>query len=237
MNETDTTVRLANYIFSGKAKPGERLIERDLCEILGISRIPVREALGKLIAKGVLVRDDFNRSVCMREYDSQEVRDLLECREAIEIASVRMVCEKSTAQSLVYFEVLCDQMMEEVGSSVSARWTDLDRRFHQSLVEASGNRRFINDFAYLVSESHYVFYVHPNRKALLQSAGVEVEKHMRQVIDDHLQVVSALRDRNVQKAVDSLRQHLRTASGRLSREILSAESKLLINRSDSRLMG
>lgn len=223
MDTSDSTIRLANYIFSGAVAPGGYLVERELSRILEISRIPVREALGKLIARGVLVRDKHKGSVRMRKYDSREVSDLLEYREAIEIASVRAACQKCAERGLIYFEVICDQMMEEVGGLVSPRWIELDRRFHQAIVEASENRRFIDDFSYLVSESHYVFYVHPAREALPSRDGGGIEAHMRDVVEDHRKVVSALRARAVDLAVDSLRSHLRTASERLSREIVKTE--------------
>ena len=68
--------KLVRLIFSEEFLPGDRLIERDLAARLDLSRIPVREGLQKLVSKGILLKDEVNRGLRLREYSPDEVAHL-----------------------------------------------------------------------------------------------------------------------------------------------------------------
>ena len=225
ISSDDLDKRLFEHIFSGDLRPGSRLVERDLAKVLGISRIPVREALSRLTARGVLIKDEKNRSVRIRQYTVKEVQDLLEYREAIEVASMRVACEKRDPNCLMMLEVICDEMEQEISDQATRKWLQLDRRFHGMIVEASGNTRFIHDFVLLIDESYYVFHLHPTSKKIREAAqsNKSMRQHMQEVLKVHRDMVRAMRDQEAETAVALLRKHLRTVSDRLSRDILRAE--------------
>ena len=94
----------------------------------------------------------------LRDYGTAEVAHLHEYREAIELAATRAACHNRTATDLVQLDLVCDEMDREASNAPSSLWLELDWRFHQTLVEASRNERFINDFDLLMIECNYVFY-------------------------------------------------------------------------------
>ena len=102
--------KLLRYLFSGKFKPGSRVIERDVAKVLGLSRIPVRENIAQLTAKGILVRGRKNFSVRIREYNPTEIRHLKELRNAIEIVAAQSACTNRTAAQIRSMTRICDRL-------------------------------------------------------------------------------------------------------------------------------
>src|ERR1043165_4108355 len=105
--------RLVRLIFSEQYLPGDRLVERDLAAKLELSRIPVREGLQKLVSKGILLKDEVNRGLRLRDYGPAEVTHLHEYREAIDRAAPRAACHNRTATDLVQLDLTCDEMDRE----------------------------------------------------------------------------------------------------------------------------
>src|SRR5579859_6414026 len=87
--------QLADHIVlllaKGELQPGQRLFEAEICKMLGVSRIPVREALRLLQAQGV-VKTEPNRGSFMNSYGSEEAKEFLRIRLCVEqIALKRLV--------------------------------------------------------------------------------------------------------------------------------------------------
>lgn len=213
--------RLVRLIFSEEYLPGSRLVERDLAKKLELSRIPVREGLLKLASKGILLKDEVNRGLRLRDYSPAEVAHLHEYREAIELAAVRSACHHRTGTAIVQLELICDEMEQEAPHAPSPRWFELDWQFHQTIVETSGNSRFINDFDLLMIECNYVFYRLPdtmlpkgNRKDPLLSTLVHG------VVDAHRQIARLIEERDTNGAVEAMRLHLAGLSNRVHRDLV-----------------
>jgi DNA-binding GntR family transcriptional regulator len=81
--------KLVRLIFSEAYLPGDRLVERELAAKLRLSRFPVREGLQKLVSKGILLKDDVNRGLRLRDYSADEVAHLHKYRDAIELTAAR----------------------------------------------------------------------------------------------------------------------------------------------------
>ncbi len=75
--------RIRQQIVAGTLSPGARLVERNLAAELGVSRVPVREALRDLVAEGYAV-DRATRGIAVRDYPAEEIEELFEIREALE---------------------------------------------------------------------------------------------------------------------------------------------------------
>src|SRR5580704_8990840 len=100
--------RLADHlvimIARGELKPGQRIFEKEICEVQKVSRIPVREAFRLLQAQGV-VRTEPNRGTYVTEFTSDEMYEMLEIRLAVERIALRRILERgvSKAQITVHF--------------------------------------------------------------------------------------------------------------------------------------
>lgn len=216
--------KLVRLIFSEAYLPGDRLIERDLSAQLGLSRIPVREGLQKLVSKGILLKDDVNRGLRLRDYGPAEVTHLHEYREAIELAAGRAACHNRSATDLVHLDVICDDMEREAPNAPSPRWLELDWQFHQTIVEASGNERFLNDFDLLMIECNYVFYRLPDTRIPAASRDHPLLATLvHGVVEAHRQIAKLIGARDTNGVVEAMRQHLAGLSNRVHRDLVKSQ--------------
>ena len=82
--------QLALMIATGELKPGQRIFEKRICELKGVSRIPVREALRLLQAQGV-VRTEPNRGTYVTAFTADEMHEMFELRLAVERIALRRI--------------------------------------------------------------------------------------------------------------------------------------------------
>jgi DNA-binding GntR family transcriptional regulator len=196
-------------------------VERDLAKRLQLSRIPIREGLQKLVSKGILLKDEVNRGLRLRDYTPAEVTHLHEYREAIELAAARAACHNRTTTQLVQLDWICDQMEHEAPNAPSPRWLELDWQFHQTVVEISGNERFINDFDLLMIECNYVFYRLPD--TMIPATSKEnplLATLVHGVVDAHREIGRLLEMRDTNGVVEAMRLHLAGLSNRVHRDLV-----------------
>jgi len=107
----DTVVdHLRNFIVEGLLAPGVKLNERKLCEMLGISRTPLREALKVLAAEG-LIDISPNRGASVAQMSDAEIRDMFELMSGLEAFSGELACERITAAELADIKALHAAML------------------------------------------------------------------------------------------------------------------------------
>jgi DNA-binding GntR family transcriptional regulator len=92
--------QLAVMIATGELKPGQRVFEKKICEMKGVSRIPVREALRLLQAQGV-VRTEPNRGTYVTGFTADEMHEMFELRLAVERIALRRIIERRTPKALI----------------------------------------------------------------------------------------------------------------------------------------
>ena len=90
---------LRRAILKGELKPGERLMEVQLANRLGVSRTPVREAIRKLELEGLVTMIP-RRGAEVAEITEKNMRDVLEVRRALEELAVKIACEKMTDEEI-----------------------------------------------------------------------------------------------------------------------------------------
>jgi DNA-binding GntR family transcriptional regulator len=112
--------------------PGERISERGLEAGLGASRTPVRAALSRLRAEGLVRRDDRGWSVA--PLDLAELRHVAELREAVESAAVRLAAHRADPVAIARLDELLDHQPDDPEGGV--RWGE---EFHAELGALSGN--------------------------------------------------------------------------------------------------
>jgi DNA-binding GntR family transcriptional regulator len=216
--------KLVRLVFSEAYLPGDRLVERDLAKKLDLSRIPVREGLQKLVSKGILLKDKVHRGLRLRDYSPGEVTHLHEYREAIELAAARAACHNRSATDLVQLELICDAMEAEAPNAPSSRWLELDWQFHQTLVEASRNERFINDFDLLMIECNYVFYRLPDTMIPAKSRDNPLLATLvHGVVEAHREIGRLVAARDTNGVVEAMRLHLAGLSNRVHRDLVKSQ--------------
>jgi GntR family transcriptional repressor for pyruvate dehydrogenase complex len=161
--------RILDLIFQGKLPPGSRLpAERELAELIGVSRNTLRDALNKLEARGYLERRDRSGNyVCtaipqalsapLEEIVAQDVvglRDIVDIRKALEIWAVRKAAEAPTADLLKELKHCLRLMKANVAlrsDEQFARFSQADQKFHEVIAEMTGNPVYVHLFHYFTA--------------------------------------------------------------------------------------
>jgi len=132
-------VVIRNAIVNLDLRPGQLLIERELCEMTGASRPSVREALRQLEAEG-LVESQNGRGTIVRALSAREAADVYEVRAELEGFAARLFCERAD-EALQSRIVEAMRMMERAneGNFDGASILTAQRAFYQALFEGTGN--------------------------------------------------------------------------------------------------
>jgi DNA-binding GntR family transcriptional regulator len=136
---------LRSLIISGKVRPGERILESEIASRAKVSRTPVREALRRLSADG-LVEIAANKGARVTPLGPQERAEIFSLRCLIEPFAAGEAAHRATPEQVRQLRGLCYEM-EEVAGRISQDWaqqlTILNREFHGAVVEAAGMRRLV----------------------------------------------------------------------------------------------
>ncbi|MFB9689958.1 GntR family transcriptional regulator [Amycolatopsis plumensis] len=129
---------LRERILTGRLRPGDRLVERELAEDLGVSRVPVREAIRSLEAEGFLVVQS-PRRVVVRQLARVDVEELFDVREALEGLAAGLAATRAGAAELKRLERVLADAARATARGDAARITVLNSRFHDEIVAIAGN--------------------------------------------------------------------------------------------------
>jgi len=131
--------RLRDLILANVLRPGQKLVDRDLAEELGVSRTPVREALGRLAMMG-LVEARSRRGYFVKQYTAEEMSDLYEFRRILEVSAARLAAKNATPEHIARFGKILEESEELATNATNhARTVKLDLEIHDLIAEASGN--------------------------------------------------------------------------------------------------
>jgi DNA-binding GntR family transcriptional regulator len=129
--------QLKRVIIAGELRPGDRVLETDLAEQLGVSRGPVREAFRQLEQEGLLVSYP-HRGTFVAEVPDDEIDEVYALRAHLEAYAARRVVAERRDEALPLLAELVEQMIESSKANDLPGLADLDLQFHDTLLELSG---------------------------------------------------------------------------------------------------
>ncbi|HEY2207307.1 MAG TPA: GntR family transcriptional regulator [Pseudonocardia sp.] len=132
--------QLRRAIMRGDLPPGAQLGEVELAGRLGVSRGPLREAMQRLVAEGLL-RSERHRGIFVRDLDEADVRDVYLARLAVEQAAGRLVLRGDTGRALDMLAEAMAELERAAATGDPVAMADADHAFHATLVAASGSPR------------------------------------------------------------------------------------------------
>jgi DNA-binding GntR family transcriptional regulator len=188
---------LRDQIVRAELTPGERLSETDLGERLGVSRTPIREALGRLRDDRLVeVRPQIGTFVA--RISPAAVADAQFIREALECTAVRVAAELADEESMAQLE---ENLRAQERSSDRAdidSWQLLDDTFHRHLCDLSGHPAVwpVNERA----KSHLI---------RLRRLSLSMPDYLPTMVEAHRAVAEAVERHDPDAAEESLREHLR----------------------------
>lgn len=185
MAKTTRTVRFDDYvplrdkvrdeirqrIIDGDYPPGSRIVERDLAEEFGVSRIPVREAFRMLETEG-FVTVVARRGVIVRQLAEQDVAELFDVREALEVLACRRAAENATKADLRRLRQALDRAQKACSAGDRRAAGAANESFHDELIAIAHNKLLAGLLEPLQGRLHWLFRQHDNPSELY-------EEHMR----------------------------------------------------------
>jgi len=192
--------QIRNEIIDGVRKPGSRLVERDLAEDLGVSRLPIRDALRVLVAEG-LVTPRPRSWATVREFTASDVADLHEVRGALETMSFALAAQRHTREGLAQ---LREVLEVEIAAAAAQDFTTARRagaNFHEVVISMAGNDLLLELQTSLAPRMRWV---------LAQHDDLETMAH------EHELLYNAIAERNVGLVKRLAEQHLDTSRGSLN---------------------
>lgn len=140
--------QIKERLHDGRLKPGQRLVNRTLAAELGISTIPVREAISRLVSEGLLAAAP-GAGAYVRQADDDELNELYDVRAALETLAAGEAARYASDHLVADLKSICGQFAEiaariPAGRSGSAaqleEWLKLEIAFHSRVIRASHNR-------------------------------------------------------------------------------------------------
>jgi DNA-binding GntR family transcriptional regulator len=194
---------LRGEIMADRLPPGTELSEVALSRELSVSRGPIREAMGRLAAEGlVTVRP--RRGAEVRAITPGELVDSYEVREALEVLAVRLATPRITESDLERLEELVDSMATHSRNDAVADFFAANVIFHELLCELSGNKK--------LQEVHHRLASEIGR---FQAQTLALRGNLEGSVNEHRAILAAMRLGDVEKAAALTAAHVRVPTQRL----------------------
>lgn len=194
--QTQVYEYLREKIINGYIPPGQRLLEQKIAKETGISRSPIREAIRRLASSGLV---DVNPHGGVRVYRAtfDDFKHLYECRVSLEPTAARLAAIRMNEIQRAQLNTLMYEMNGAVEKNDIENLKILGSRFHNMILEGSGNPRLIQMMKQLYDLTH--FY----RKAVLN-----IPRRVQEGGYEHQAIWEAIRKRDGELAEQSMRKHI-----------------------------
>ena len=174
---------LRQAILRGELKPGERLMEIQLANKLGVSRTPIR----MIPRKGAEVADITEKSL----------RDVLEVREALEELAVRLACDKIKEEEIEELKKAAQEFKETLDCEDVTRFAEADVKFHDIIYRTTDNERLIQ-LLYNLREQMYRYRVEYLKR----------EDAHETLLAEHERIIETIEKRDKEEAMKAVSRHI-----------------------------
>jgi GntR family transcriptional regulator, rspAB operon transcriptional repressor len=190
---------LRGEILTGRFAPGQRLNLEELVERLKISKMPVKEAIGRLAVDGLL-DVQAQRGTFVSRIDPRELQETFAVRCALEVLAGELAVEHIKKSDLEKLNKLIAEMEQSTSQTDVGRHLELNFQFHGLLVELSDNRKLIEMYHRL--------------RTPIQIAGIHYRsetwvERVAQEQKEHRAIVRALQQKDAEAVTRAIREHLK----------------------------
>lgn len=188
--------RLREDILSGELEPGDVLTETALAESFGVSRGPVREALGRLAAEG-LVTITPRRGAIIASLSADEFVEAYQVREALETLAIRLAVPRLDDAGRAQLHDLHQEMIACAQRNEVTAFFEANSRFHAIFLEASGNRKLQEMYRGLMNQmSRYL------------ARSLALRGSLDKSIAEHAAILEAVDAGDAERAAQLLADHI-----------------------------
>lgn len=188
--------RLREILVEGELAAGQKVPERELCERLGVSRTPMREALKVLAVDGLITLIP-NRGAVVKQLTGEDIEELFPVMGALEALSGELACSRITDAEIRRIEKTHDKMVGHFERSDLSRYFQCNRKIHELILEAARNQTLSSQYHSLAIRLRRARYM-----ANMSST------RWSQAVREHEEILSALKARDGGLLAGILKQHL-----------------------------
>jgi len=187
---------LRQAILRGKLKPGERLMEIQLANKLGVSRTPVREALHKLEQEGLVLTVP-RKGAEVADISAKSLHDVLEVRRVLEALAIELACVRIDEEQIKDLEQAARSFKDSLVSDDVTQIAEADVAFHDVIHMATGNQKLIQLLSNLREQMYRFRVEHLKNKA-----------YHPQLLEEHEEMIMFIKKRQREAATNIAKQHV-----------------------------
>lgn len=194
-------------IIDGTFSPGERLMEIQLADEMGVSRTPVREAIRKLELEGFVVMIP-RRGTYVADISIRDITEIYEIRTCLDVLSAGLAAERITDEELEALNRLLVEIGQYIAENNMEKIVEADTAFHDILYQASRNERLrsiINNLREQLTGIRGRSMSYPGR--------------LVETMDEHRALVDSIAARDVERAQNAARVHIENAEHTLMKSL------------------
>ena len=190
---------LREAIIQGRLKPGERLMEIQLAEEMGVSRTPVREAIRKLELEGFVVMLP-RKGAYVASFSVKDIVDIFEVRAALEGLAASLAAQRATPEELEEMERAVLQIYEVSNGQNLGILVEKDTNFHELIYKSSRNQRLVQIVTHLKEQIQR-----------FRTTSLAVPGRGKHTVEEHKGIIEAISERNIELAASLAREHIENA--------------------------
>ncbi|WP_313151738.1 GntR family transcriptional regulator [Lacrimispora sp.] len=202
---------LRQAILKGELAPGERLMEIQLAERLGVSRTPIREAIRKLELEGLVLMVP-RKGAEVAKISEKSLRDVLEVRRSLEELAIELACQRMTPEAVEELEIKQEEFKEAVEKGNAMEIAETDEAYHDVIYKGTCNDRLVQMINNL-REQMYRYRLEY----------IKDEDKRQILLLEHDNILKAVRQRKVQEAKEAMREHIDNQEITVSKNIKEQE--------------
>ena len=202
---------LRQAILKGELAPGERLMEIQLAEKLGVSRTPIREAIRKLELEGLVLMIP-RKGAEVAKISEKSLRDVLEVRRSLEELAIELACQRMSSEDLAKLERVQESFCAAIKRGNAMVIAETDEHFHDIIYQSTGNEKLVQMLNNLREQMY---------RYRLEYIKDEDKRQILLIEHDH--IVAAFRDHNIAEAKKAAREHIDNQEITVSRNIKEQE--------------
>jgi DNA-binding GntR family transcriptional regulator len=189
-------------IIEGRYGADEKLVQEQVAGDLGVSRTPVRDALNRLAQEG-LVTWLPGSGYLVNDLTDQDITEVFEVRRNLEVLALEKSCGRLSRVQASRVNTIIEEMAAADPTDAAAQF-DLNRRFHQAMIEPAGNQLLLTMLDQL--------WDHPVSRRITRSY-IHDEENVGRMIEEHRQILQACLDDDVQRLTTLSEKHMTEGYG------------------------
>jgi len=202
---------LRESIISGNINPGEKVNEYQAAKLLNISRPPIREAFRLLAAEGLITLVP-RKGAFVSKMSSREVKEIYEMKSMMESFAVRLAIPIINEKEVSELDSILRLMEEKIKENNFKQIQRLNIEFHRRMIRMSKNQKLVH---------FYESIILPIRR--YQRIGLSAPASWETSLQEHRNIVEAIRSKNIELAEKLTREHRMRATARVTSRLKEKE--------------